>query len=286
MESDKKRAGRKLKSANQAEILRSTQRDNDFVSNLSEKISDLLTRFKGYRSLLHFMQSDIPARFVYFVLTSGMGNQTLGEEYTGIVQADLDARKVPSLSARILAAILECFGEQAFLRILLRLQASINHPHSELTPAAVAFFNSLLSKLRAAVPLLILAHRGLFYIFGRYYSLGKRIAGVDYAKIYGKRPTDGISWGLRLLGVATLVQFLLRLFQKDHRLEENSDFNEIELSTSTKCQLCLEKLPTTATPCGHLFCWNCLAEWLRTRARCPLCREHVLPSRIVHLMNI
>ena len=98
MESDKKRAGRKLKSANQAEILRSTQRDNDFVTNLSEKLSDLLTRFKGHRSLLHFMHSEIPARFMYFVLTSGMGNQTLGEEYTGIVQADLDARKVPTLS--------------------------------------------------------------------------------------------------------------------------------------------------------------------------------------------
>lgn len=280
-----KRVGRKLKSANQAEILRASQRDNDFVSNLSEKLSDLLTRFKGYRSLLHFMQSDVPARFIYFVLTSGMGNQTLGEEYTGIVQADLDARKVPSLSARILAAVLECFGEQAFLRILERLQTSINHPHSELTPAAVTFLNNFLSKLRALVPLLILAHRGLFYIFGRYYSLGKRLAGVDYAKIYGRRPTDGISWGLRLLGVATLAQFLLRLFQKD-RLEDSSEMKEIESSTSAKCQLCLEKIPTTATPCGHLFCWICLAEWLRTRPRCPLCREHVLPSRIVHLMNI
>lgn len=89
---------KKLKSANQAEILRSSQRDNDFVWTLTEKLSNILTRFKGYRSLSQFMQSDVPARFIYFVLTSGMGNQTLGEEYTGIVQVNLDDCKVPSLS--------------------------------------------------------------------------------------------------------------------------------------------------------------------------------------------
>lgn len=89
---------KKLNSANQAEILRSSQRDNDFVWTLSEKLSNVLAKFKKYRSLLQFMQSDVPARFIYFVLTSGMGNQTLGEEYTGIVQVDLDACKVPPLS--------------------------------------------------------------------------------------------------------------------------------------------------------------------------------------------
>ena len=98
MEQRKKRPGRKFKSANQAEILRSSQRDNDFVMNLSEKMSNLLTRFKRHIFPLHFIQSDMPVRLIYFILTSGMGNQTLGEEYTGIVQANLDARKVPSLS--------------------------------------------------------------------------------------------------------------------------------------------------------------------------------------------
>lgn len=277
---------KKLKSANQAEILRSSQRDNDFVWTLTEKLSNILTRFKGYRSLSQFMQSDVPARFIYFVLTSGMGNQTLGEEYTGIVQVNLDDCKVPSLSARILAALLECLGEQLFLKLLERLQVSINNPQNELTPSAVKFLNIFLTKLRAIVPLLILAHRGLFYLFGRYYSLGKRLSGVDYAKVYGRRPTDGISWGLKFLGIATIAQFLLRLFQKDNRLEDDSEVTNVALSTSVCCQLCLEKMPNTTTPCGHLFCWTCLAEWLRTKPRCPLCREHVSPSRIVYLMNL
>ncbi|KAG7208335.1 hypothetical protein KM043_014571 [Ampulex compressa] len=142
-----------------------------------------------------------------------MGNQTLGEEYTGIVQANLDARKVPSLIARILAAILECFGEKMLLSLLARLQASINHPHSELTPAAVQLLNVALSNLRTMIPIFILIHKGLFYIYGRYYSLGKRITGVDYAKVYGHRVSNGVSWGLRLLGIATLTQCFIRYRQ-------------------------------------------------------------------------
>lgn len=105
-------------------------------------------------------------------------------------------------------------------------------------------------------------------------------------KVYGKRPTDDVSWGLRLLGVATIIQCGLRIWQGDGRAESNDELVETRGEYVNKCQLCLEAMPTTTTPCGHLFCWNCLGDWLRTRAQCPFCREHVKPSRIVHLMNL
>ncbi|XP_011304751.1 peroxisome biogenesis factor 10 [Fopius arisanus] len=275
---------RGLRSATQAEILRSHQRDEEFVRGLREKFLDLLHNFGGYRTLLPFIQSDIPLKLLYFGFTSGLGNQTLGEEYTGIIQADLETRKVPSLSARVLAAVLECFGERGLLGLLDKLKKSVDHPDSELKPEAVIFLNCLIDRLKTAIPLMILVHKGLFYIYGRYYSWGRRLAGVDYAKVYGKRPSDGVSWGLRLLGLATLAQCALKMYRgKDRIDEEDSSPKEEE---GNKCQLCLETIPTTTTPCGHLFCWNCLGDWLRTRSQCPYCREHVIPSRIVHLMNL
>lgn len=90
-----KKKYRKLKTASQAEILRSHQRDDDFVKHLREKIIDVLRIIEKRVGLLPLIHSDIPFKLIYYFFTTGMGNQTLGEEYTVIVQANLAAQKVP-----------------------------------------------------------------------------------------------------------------------------------------------------------------------------------------------
>lgn len=99
---------RKLKSASQAEILRSHQRDDDFVKQLREKVIDFLQVVGRQGGFLPFVHSDIPFKLIYFFFTSGMRNQTLGEEYTGIVQANLEAHKVPSLLVRVSSINTKC----------------------------------------------------------------------------------------------------------------------------------------------------------------------------------
>lgn len=52
-----------------------------------------------------------------------------------------------------------------------------------------------------------------------------------------------------------------------------------------KCTLCLEELrDPAATQCGHVFCWECIGDWVREKPECPLCRrdalvQHILPLR-------
>jgi len=53
-----------------------------------------------------------------------------------------------------------------------------------------------------------------------------------------------------------------------------------------RCTLCLDDLrDPAATQCGHVFCWACIADWVREKPECPLCRraclgQHVLPLRV------
>lgn len=51
-----------------------------------------------------------------------------------------------------------------------------------------------------------------------------------------------------------------------------------------KCTLCLEEYKDpSVTTCGHVFCWNCIGDWLRERPECPLCRSQVLAQHVLPL---
>ena len=55
-------------------------------------------------------------------------------------------------------------------------------------------------------------------------------------------------------------------------------------NSSFECNICLEaaKEPVV-TPCGHLFCWPCLYQWLHghsAHSECPVCKGEVLEVNV------
>ncbi|XP_011497870.1 PREDICTED: peroxisome biogenesis factor 10 [Ceratosolen solmsi marchali] len=276
-----------VRNANQAEILRSYQRDNDLISDMSERITDILHRYNLYRNFSRYTKSDISAKLLYFIFTSGLGNQTLGEEYTGIIQANLSKYKIPSLMVRIMSAILDYFGEEILIKIFKKLQITVNKNDCNLKSETKLFLSMFINKLCIVLPTLTMVHRGLFYIFGRYYSIGRRVTRIDYVKIYGPLSDNNLNWILRILGFITITRCLFQLWQsKKSKLEIINKDTMFDNNSISECQLCLEYVSVSTTPCGHLFCWDCLTEWLQTKSQCPICRETVISSRIVPLMNL
>ena len=52
-------------------------------------------------------------------------------------------------------------------------------------------------------------------------------------------------------------------------------------SRPLQCLLCTDPLQSpTLTPCGHLFCWDCVVPWCSKRSTCPLCRQPSLPQQL------
>ncbi|PKS06603.1 hypothetical protein jhhlp_007352 [Lomentospora prolificans] len=70
-------------------------------------------------------------------------------------------------------------------------------------------------------------------------------------------------------------------------LSNDSVMGFIKGAQQRKCTLCLEELKDpSATQCGHVFCWECIGDWVREKPECPLCRretmvQHILPLRVV-----
>ena len=60
----------------------------------------------------------------------------------------------------------------------------------------------------------------------------------------------------------------------------------IPAGQQSKCTLCLEPFrDPSVTTCGHVFCWTCLQDWVREKAECPLCRQTILPQKVLPLRS-
>jgi peroxin-10 len=218
-----------------------------------------------------------------------------------MIQIDKAKRNVPSKLLRISMIMLNCGGEILLLHFLSRLEKHLKLPSgiTQLRPEIQTKLLSYIGVIKVLIPYIYRLHKGIFYFNGNYYHIAKRLTGIKYIMVRQWLKAEISHSGFKILGVISLLYILLLAvhtcvtwWKLRHTSADMFALQEAELKTSVmcsskeRCALCLEDRKHTAvTTCGHLFCWNCILEWLQTQQICPLCRERVLPSRVVLLQN-
>ncbi|XP_023015884.2 peroxisome biogenesis factor 10 [Leptinotarsa decemlineata] len=276
-----------LYKAKVADVLRLSQRDELFVRDLEEQMHSFF-KLMGSRSY-HHLNKSVPllANLWYYFMTT-LGNlQTLGEEYTGTIRVG-NMGKIPSKTAQTLWLILYVGGEPLLERLLNYSRNKINNSVS-MTDKAKSVFLSCIDIFKEEKSTIKRIHTSLFYMDGKYYNISNRLTGIHYVLLRDWLQKDSFTGAFYFLGNVSLFYILFSLISKLFLFKNKGDYSENVVHTSVSiksCVLCAENLQSPcSTPCGHIFCWNCIYDSLSYQKNCPICRETVNPSRIIFLQN-
>lgn len=295
-----------FQTAGPAEIVRLAQKDEYFLARLRSEITSLIQKIKGIRWWMKWHKElDLISDLSYFVLTTCLGNQTLGEEYVNVIQVDNTITKVPSSWRRSAMIMLHLggpyFADRWSRRMLIQLSSYPDFLSQY--PSVRNTLQNTLPHLNSLVAILHRCHLVIFYFQVKYYHLAKRLTGTRYVLIRPWLEDSASRWGYWFLGILSLIQlgFSAALYLHSYwsskgtftskyvttlRSNEDEQNKSHGSQRSLKCPLCLDTLlaPTT-TPCGHVFCWNCIIHSLDMKHCCPLCSHIFEPSRLVCLQN-
>ena len=315
-------------------IVRSSQKDEFYLSILYGKLYDLAVSFLGTHQTVR-KQKEIQwfSSLFYFLLTTGRGLPTLGEEYCDIRRMSLQIERRTGVEGgaqsgegerrQVIVKLFNPTPQTRFRQFLFELLfpflldkaitflSVISQPHhsgrrewiqSQGTKDRIQTFISHLTDIKGIGQRL---HTALFYLNGIFYHFSKRISSTVYVLDH-TNPGKHESYGV--LGVLILIQMLISAFlsiksrissrgrnivehyqvhdSKQEEEESEDEEGEVEVGSDEKCTLCLEKRKkTTATICGHLFCWTCIQEVCSLKPECPLCRQPIEAKSLLRLAH-
>lgn len=219
---------------------------------------------------------------LYYLTTSvwSASHQTIGEEYADIIAVH---KHLPLTILRKLSVIVMLvFSPFCFRKLFIWLK---KYAERSSTPDVNVARVEMLKRIFSG-PLLS-CQLALFYFTGAHYHISRMVFQTRYILLRNFRKGE-MQGGYEILGVLILVRLLVTAVSNtsDGGLAADYDDTNSMESSREQCTLCLgPRKDSTAAVCGHVYCWRCLADWIRTKPECPLCRNPIDHKSMVPLAN-
>lgn len=198
------------------------------------------------------------------------------------------------------------------------------HLHHPITPTALYHRSlALLPSIDALLPHLHRLHLALFFLSARYVSLAHRVAGLRFVHlrvdVADSRPSYtglGVLLIVQLAATAAVkawqavdgwrerkrrreeegargtgqgavqVRNAIQQRMAEEKVDEADESSSDESNGAPQCILHLGPVRhATATECGHVYCWSCIAECCKQKPECPLCRTPITLDNLLLLVN-